>query len=392
MKYVLMLHFSIATLSGALFCTCGRNPGADGPAEATAVATVDSLSAHDRALFVKEGWIRDPYIYLDEDGYYYLTGTTSQYGDPRNETEPHNTGLDKSNQEIFGRPSIVGYSINVWRSTDLTAWEYVGAPFTLDQGYWAERDPAVFADSPREDWRLWAPELYRIDGKWVFVHTTPAPYRRGSNLAVSTGEGMNGPFTFPMGDDMEGRHDPSLFRDDDGTWYLLWGNTLIAPIESGFSGLAAAPRRIDPSDRRIGHEGATLRKIGTKYVHFGTAWSTDSMRQGSYNLYYSLADHPLGPYGPRRFVGRFLGHGTPFQDKVGRWWCTAFYNGNVPTLPREGITDRDLGETAQTINRQGTTLVPLQVDIADDGDVFIRAKDPAYRNPGPDEAQEFTRR
>ena len=77
----------------------------------------------------------------------------------------------------------------------------------------------------------------------------------------------------------------------------------------------------------------------------GTAWSTDKMRKGSYNLYYCLADSITGPYGPRRFVGRFFG--------------------------------------------LGTTIVPLQVKVREDGDVFIRAKDPADANPGPEEAQDF---
>ncbi len=105
-------------------------------------------------------------------------------------------------------------------------------------------------------------------------------------------------------------------------------------------------------------------KVGGKYVHLGTAWSTDQGRKGSYNLYYCVADKITGPYGPRKFAGRFLGHGTPFQDKDGKWWCTAFFNANVPPLPREGIETRDLGDNAQTINEQGVTIVPLDVRSA----------------------------
>ena len=134
-----------------------------------------------------------------------------------------------------------------------------------------------------------------------------------------------------------------------------------------------------------------MRKIGDKYVHFGTAWSTDQGRKGSYNLYYCTADKITGPYGPRRFAGRFLGHGTPFQDRDGKWWCTAFFNANVPPLDRKGIETRDLSEDAQTINEQGVTIVPLDVRVLDNGDVRIRAKDPAYAAPGPDEAQAFER-
>ena len=130
-------------------------------------------------------------------------------------------------------------------------------------------------------------------------------------------------------------------------------------------------------------------KVGGKYVHLGTAWSTDHTRKGSYNLYYCVAEKITGPYGPRKFAGRFLGHGTPFRDREGRWWCTAFFNANVPPLPREGIQKRDLSENAQTINEQGVTIVPLEVRIREDGDVLIRAKDPAYATLGPDEAQQF---
>lgn len=346
------------------------------------------LWAYDKAIHIKDGWIRDPYIYLADDGFYYLTGTTSQPDNHMNATEPYNTGLDGQNKELYGTPSIVGYSIRIWRSEDLLNWTYLGSPFHLGQGYWADKFPQAFDTVPKHEWRLWAPELYKIDNHWIFVHTTPSPVRGGSNLVIAD-NAMSGEFSFPMGDDAKSKHDPSLFQDDDGTWFLLWGNTWIAPIKPGFTGLSADPRRIDPSDRKIGHEGATVRKIGDKYVHFGTAWSTDEMRKGSYNMYYCLADQVTGPYGPRRFVGRFLGHGTPFQDKEGRWWCTAFYNANVPPLSKEGIQNKDLSETAQTINEQGVTIVPLEVKIMKDGDVFIRAKDPDYRNPGPDEVQQF---
>ena len=130
-------------------------------------------------------------------------------------------------------------------------------------------------------------------------------------------------------------------------------------------------------------------KIEGKYVLFGTGWSTGQMRRGSYNLYYATADRIEGPYSERKFAGRFLGHGTPFQDAEGRWWCTAFYNGNIPPVSRVGIEDRDLGTTAQTINQRGTTMVPLDVRLLDSGELHIRAKDPAYATPGPDEAQDF---
>lgn len=35
----------------------------------------EALSSHDRAIHVKDGWIRDPYIIKGPDGFFYLTGT-----------------------------------------------------------------------------------------------------------------------------------------------------------------------------------------------------------------------------------------------------------------------------------------------------------------------------
>jgi len=298
----------------------------------------------------------------------------------------------------LGDESIVGWKARIWRSKDLIDWEPLGEPFSLKDGIWFQKKPLLFKKVEQSQWRLWAPEVHWLGDRWALVHTSPSPVQ-GANLALSAGTEIKGPWSHPMGVALGKKHDPSLFKDNDGIWYLLWGNTTLAPLKEDFSGFTAKPVRIDPAGSRvkpdgettsvIGHEGATMRKIGGKYVHFGTAWSTDAGRKGSYNLYYCTADKLTGPYGERRFAGRFLGHGFPFTDKQGRWWCTAFYNGNIPPIAREDLKKRPLPDTAYTINPMGTTIVPMEVKIADDGDVFITAKDPDYAVPGPEEVQRF---
>lgn len=350
------------------------------------------LKAHDKAVLVKDDfWIRDPYIILGPDDYYYLTGTTQNSEIKFDEKAKYNVGL--------GDSSRVGWKMRVWKSKDLANWKYAGEPFDLTDGFWATKEPAAFANTPKAKWHLWAPEIHFINGKCLIVHTTPAPVSRGSNLAVSSSGKLERPFTNPLGELSRGLHDPSIFYDTDSKIYLTWGNTTIVEIKNDFTGFIGTPQTIYPSTLRdlpngrkiagIGHEGVTIKKIGNKYVQFGTGWSTNSARKGTYNLYYAVADNVKGPYGPRQFVGRFLGHGTPFQDREGRWWCTAFFNANNPPLPKEGIRTRDLGQSAATINRQGVTLVPLDVKILPNGDVKIRAKDLDYATPGPDEVQKF---
>ena len=360
----------------------GKPPKVAEPMTAKEIA--EGFASHDRALFVKGGWIRDPYIITGPDGWMYLTGTTPLPGDDREKTDPYNTGL--------GDESVVGWKANVWRSKDFVNWEDLKTPFSLKDGIWFEDQPEAFGPPQGKLWFLWAPELHWIEKmkRWALVHTSPSPVA-GANLSLSAGESVAGPWANPMGASIEKKHDPSLFRDDDGTWWMVWGATSIAPLSDDFSEFTSAPVKIGPSGEtaKMGHEGCLIMKIEGKYVLFGTGWSTGKMRRGSYNLYYATADEITGPYSERKFAGRFLGHGTPFQDNDGRWWCTAFYNANVPPLSRVGIQDRDLSETAQTINRRGTTLIPLEVKLKKNGELHIRAKDPDYATVGLDEAQKF---
>jgi len=341
------------------------------------------LVARDRAIHVLDGWVRDPYIILGPSGFYYYTGTTQMPEQQSPETR-YNTGL--------GPTSRVGWHVRVWRSRDLITWESLGSPYTLKDTIWYQTEREVFDKAPQVQWRVWAPELHWLGDGWALVHTTPQPLapRVGGTFVLSAGHELKGPWTSPLGTRIGRRHDPSLFRDDDGTWWMIWGATQIAPLKADFSDYAGEPTPIGPAGAtaKMGHEGCLIRKIEGRYILFGTGWSTGRMRKGSYNLYYATASKITGPYSQRKFAGRFLGHGTPFQDKLGRWWCTAFFNANVPPISDEGIEHRDLSADAYTINRQGLTLVPLDIRLVD-GDVLIRAKDPRYANPGPDEAQDF---
>ncbi len=356
------------------------------PAAQTAAEIRAALATHDRAIHVHDTWVRDPYIIIGPDGAYYYTGTTQLPDQVVTPETQYNTGL--------GATSLVGWHVRVWRSEDLVTWQSLGSPYTLKDGIWFQAEPDAFAQAPERQWRVWAPELHVVDGRWAIIHTTPAPLapKVGGALSFSAGPELRGPWSNPLGTRIGRRHDPSLFRDDDGTWWMIWGATEIAPLQPDFSDYAAAPIKIGPSGAaaQMGHEGCLIHKIGGRYVLFGTGWSTGKMRKGSYNLYYATADKISGPYSERKFAGRFLGHGTPFRDQQGRWWCTAFYNANVPPTPREGIQSRDLSADAQTINPPGLTLVPLDVRMVA-GDVYIRAQDPHYANPGPDEAQKFPR-
>jgi xylan 1,4-beta-xylosidase len=333
----------------------------------TALATAQGdlqreLESHDRAVNVMSyEWMRDPYIYVHGDGYFYLTATRLE-------------------EIAWGTQGI-----ELWRSDNLTSWESIGVPWNFGKSSWlgtVERAPE--ADKSSDFW-LWSPEIYFMDDQWVMVHTTN---RRRANLLVSFGGEYNDSFDEPFGESFGHRPDPSIFTDEDGSRWLVWGCDRIAKLKPDFSGFLGEEIVIGPSDRKLGHEGCSIRKVGSKYVLFGTAWSTDKDGQGTYNLYYCCSDKLTGPYGPRKFAGRFCGHGTVFRDKAGRWWTTAFLNGTYESDPIKG---QQLCEKGQpwTVNTQGLTLVPLEVRLEKDGEPSIRAKSKFHAVPGPEEAQTF---
>jgi arylsulfatase len=368
----ILLLLAFVSLPGEVIVTSSVSK----PAEIKA-----AMTARNRAIHVMDGWIRDPYIIKGPDEFFYLTGTTQPSSLKESPKTKYNTGL--------GDSSLVGYELHAWKTKDFVNWVSLGVPFTLKDGIWYDANQEKFKTVPESQWRLWAPEFHFINNKLVLIHTSPSPVR-GANLCIASGKEPKAPWTNPMGVKIAKRHDPSLFRDDDGTWWMIWGSTSIAPLKSDLSDFMGDPVDIGPAGEmsKMGHEGCLIRKIHGKYVLFGTGWSTGRMRKGSYNLYYATADKITGPYSERKFAGRFLGHGTPFQDNSGKWWCTAFFNGNVPPLTKEGIQSKDLSLNAQTINEQGVTLVPLNVKM-EGGELLIRANDPDYSKPGPDEVQKF---
>lgn len=322
---------------------------------------LQAVRDHDKAVLVLREQMRDPFIQLAPDGYYYLSCTR---------------GLDNFPDNLPATQS--------WRSKNLVDWEDLGIIWEAKDGIYG-KELMEIAEKRDIAPAIWAPEIHVVNGKWVIVYTSNM---RMANLMLTKGDELTGPYEEPMALTFGFHRDPSLFVDDDGTPWLLSNCTDIRRMKKDFSGFDDVHKLLNPQDRYLGHEGVCIIKFEDKYILFGTAWSTDVMRKGTYNLYYCTADSVTGPYGPRKFAGRFLGHGTPFRDKEGRWWCTAFTNADNPPLDPNGAKDADLSDSAYTINKQGLTLVPLEIKMVK-GDVEVIAKDKHYRYPGKEEAQKF---
>ena len=331
------------------------------------------IKAHNKAVHVFDDWMRDPYITIGPDGYYYLTVT--QHGDSVESRKIRNDGVP------------------LYKSKDLAQWKFERYIYTITQDATNAADYVAEREKKNKDsqntWgpemlKLWAPEIHYIDGKWHLLHTSNAGL---GNFVSTKSKELNAPYK-GWNERFGQQHDPTIFVDDDNSKWLISRCARIQKLNDDLTNYDGKPIDINPSNRKMGHEGSAILKIGGKYVFYGTAWSTDNMRKGTYNLYYCVSDKLEGPYDERKFIGRFLGHGTIFKDKKGKWWCTAFYNANKPPLTTDELKTTDFSNNAYTINKQGLTLVPLDLKIVK-GEIVISAKDPLYKFPGNEEVQQL---
>lgn len=319
------------------------------------------LDKHEQAVHVLDKYVVNPFIETGSDGYYYLTGTT-----------PNDT------------PSSKRSSIKIWRSKDLVDWEEMPA-IKIPERSGFLKEMTDFSQKRDIEQYVYSPRIHFINDRWVVVHTSGS---RVANVMLSASSDIQGPYTEPLGLEVGFQVDPMVFVDSDGTPWLISNCTQIRKIKKDFSGFAGNHRLIGPKNRQLGFEGSQMIKINDRYLLFGTSWSTDVKGKGTYNLYYTCADKILGPYSPRKFAGRFIGNGVPFQDKNGRWWALAFQGVDQISLTAEQALDRDLSDSAYTINKKGLTLVPLEIKEVD-GELIVQAKDSNYQTPGQEEMQKF---
>ncbi len=352
---------------------------------------LQSLQQHDKAVhMLGDTWMRDPFITLAPDGFYYLTYTAN------------NNDLPDSMA-----------AITCMRSKDLVAWQNLGILWRADNSVWGRKLLARAAENnakattPHDTTgylkvpasgniaassigvaikpaMIWAPEIHLVQNKWVIMHTSNQGM---ANLMLTNGPDLTSPWQEPFAGDMGRRHDPSLFTDDDGSHWMVYACTKIMKLKPDFTGFEGNEISIAPSNRKLGHEGSFIMKMKDRYVLFGTGWSRDTLRHGTYNLYYATSDRLTGGYGERKFAGRFLGHGTIFQDKAGKWWCTAFLNGAYQSPEKVAKQNVDASK-ATTINKQGLTLVPIDF-VWQNGDIVVKVLDEHYAHPGKEEIQHF---
>lgn len=291
-------------------------------------------------------WMRDTYITLGNDGFYYLIGTTA---DP--------------NRKFTGQMHCWDWNdgLYLFRSGDLSRWESLGLIWAHGRcGAW-QQEPKIFADGekfPKKSINgdpldnrfhaVWAPELHYLKSQknWFIVAClNNSALGSGSFILRSTSGKPEGPYENieanaekPLFDNIDG----SLFEDEDGTVYFVGHNHFIARMKADMSGFDEPLTRLKETvySKEPYIEGAYIFKHDGKYHLLQAIWShrlpsgdetycpetDDNKTRYSYDCIIATADHIYGPYSKRYNAITGGGHNNFFRDKTGQWWATIFFN------------------------------------------------------------------
>ena len=154
---------------------------------------------------------------------------------------------------------------------------------------------------------VWAPTIIDKDGKYYYIFASndiPHISEKGG-LEIAVSDSPEGPFKAYLGRPLIGEFyngaqpiDAHLFKDDDGTVYLLyggWRHCNIAIMNDDMTGFVPFEdgtvfKEITPEDYV---EGPCMFKRNGKYY---SMWSAGQWTKGDYRVNTAAADHPYGPF------------------------------------------------------------------------------------------------
>ncbi|MGQ9761124.1 MAG: family 43 glycosylhydrolase [Thermogutta sp.] len=254
----------------------------------------------------------DPAITRGPDGVYYLTGTTG--------TRRKDGTVDFA----------VNDGIRLWRSNDLKTWDDLGlvAPLSLLRAQVADLTLLRTAQFENEFKGFIAPELHFIKSE---VYLTYALSPSGTGLLKSKTGKPEGPYE-DVGLITKNGTDASLFMDDDGTVYWVFGGGWIAKMNATMTALAEPPRLIQPNDTRqgltpggqvlqVGTGGAFLFKKDGTY-HLLAAGIHGRLGVPCYDTWVITAKSLAGPWSRRKLAVPHGGQSTMFPGPGGQWYAT----------------------------------------------------------------------
>lgn len=221
-------------------------------------------------------------------------------------------GHDVSNRETYVMPEWLLYS-----STDMKTWKSHGVIMKPTDFSWSTGD-------------AYASQVVEKNGKyWFFVTARDRGVEGGRRSAMAIGVAVSdkptGPFVDAIGkplitndmtpSKMHGWNDidPTVFTDDDGTSWLMWGNEecYLVKLKPSMTELDGPIRKVELPKYT---EGPWLHKRGKLYYLTYASW--DAPAEKAERIFYATATSIEGPWTPRGELTGFAENSSTIHPAI----------------------------------------------------------------------------
>jgi len=217
----------------------------------------------------------------------------------------YGTSYASNPQGLYGTPESPWDGFTVYSSADLVNWKYEGMALTRPEWGWGSIYGAhrahVLHNERTGRYVMWF--FYYINYPAVLLMVADADKPTGP-FTIRGPRETGGPYGF--GQDM------NLFKDDDGTAYLVYddGTRDIRVDRLTDDYMASTKQSVIAMQRR--HEAPAMVKYRGKYIVAGSGvvgWNPSE-------THYVVADSPMGPYGPKKCMSSENTWGSQLTDLV----------------------------------------------------------------------------
>lgn len=200
------------------------------------------------------------------------------------------------------RPYAEQRGFDAFSSPDLLHWTRHADALTIEAVSWAKE-------------AMWAPSVVEKEGRY-YLFFSANDIKNDSEtggIGVAVADRPEGPYRDLLGKPLIGAFhngaqpiDQYVFRDDDGSWYMIyggWKHANIVRLNDDFSGVLPLPdgsvfKEITPAPEYV--EGSLMFKRDGRYYYM---WSEGGWGEPDYSVAYAIADRPTGPF---KRIGRIM--------------------------------------------------------------------------------------
>ena len=251
----------------------------------TFIFTLLGMSCHAQNPFVQTWFTSDP-APMEHNGTLYVY-----------------TGHDEDGADFFWMQEWRVYS-----TEDMVNWTDHGSPLALESFSWA-------------DDRAWASQCVERNGKFYWYICAHSKLTNGMAIGVAVGDTPTGPFRDAIGkplfDNGSWDHiDPTVFIDDDGQAWLMWGNPqcYYLKLNEDMVSYKGELGLLDMTEEAFGGPMMSKREKGKQYKDSYVEGPWLTKRNGTYQLLYAAGGVPehisystaSSPAGPWKYAGEIM--------------------------------------------------------------------------------------